>query len=64
MTTVRVQSDALRGKRKLKWGIWQEKTRAEKKKEDSVLHRVETSSDRSGADTEDNIHHKEERSGP
>lgn len=36
----------------------------DKKEEDSVLHQVETSSDRSGADTEDNIHHKEQWSGP
>lgn len=56
-----VQSDALREKRKLQRGIGENR---EKKKEDSALHQVETSSDRSGADTEDNIRHKEQWSGP
>lgn len=58
-----VQSDALRKKRKLKRGIWEERTE-EKKQEDSVLHQVETSSDRSSADTQNNIHQKEQWSGP
>lgn len=57
------RSGALWEKRELKGGVAEGRT--EKwKEEHTVLHQVETSSDRSGADTEDNIHHKEQWSGP
>lgn len=56
------KSGALLEKRKLKRGVWKERT--EKKEKHSVLPTVKTSSDWYGADTEDNIHHKEQWSGP
>lgn len=56
-----------RNERTVRCSEEEEETKArteEKKQEDSVLHQVETSSDRSGADTQNNIHQKEQWSGP